>query len=45
MQVLETAPSKKMVDSFLDSIARNSRNAKNTYQTGLTHFSRFLKGV
>ena len=32
MQVLETATSKKMVDSFLDSIARNSRNSKNTYQ-------------
>ena len=33
-----------MVDSFLDNIARNSRNSKNTYQTGLTHFSDFLKG-
>jgi hypothetical protein len=27
---------------FLESIARNSRNSKATYETGLKHFQRFL---
>ena len=40
MQVLD---SNKQVETFLNSIGRNSRNSKFTYQTGLTHFSRFLK--
>jgi hypothetical protein len=30
------------VRSFLESIARNSRNSKATYETGLKHFQRFL---
>ena len=30
------------VRKFLESIARNSRNSKVTYETGLKHFQRFL---
>jgi integrase len=32
------------VKMFLESIARNSRNSKATYETGLKHFQRFLVG-
>jgi hypothetical protein len=30
------------VRSFLESVARNSRNSKATYETGLKHLQRFL---
>jgi hypothetical protein len=30
------------VRTFLESVARNSRNSKATYETGLKHFQRFL---
>jgi hypothetical protein len=33
------------VRSFLESIARNSRNSKATYETGLKHFQHFLGGA
>lgn len=32
------------VRTFLESVARNSRNSKATYETGLKHFQRFLVG-
>jgi integrase len=32
------------VRTFLESIARNSRNSKASYETGLKHFQRFLVG-
>ena len=31
------------VNTFLDSIGRNSFNSKKAYKTGLTHFDKFLK--
>ena len=31
------------VKSFLESISRNSKQSKNTYQTGIKHFQQFLK--
>lgn len=37
--------SKGRVDTFLDSIGRNSKNSKSTYKTGLKHFAGFLKTV
>ena len=30
------------VKSFLESISRNSKQSKNTYQTGIKHFQQFL---
>jgi hypothetical protein len=32
------------VRTFLESVARNSRNSNATYDTGLKHFQRFLAG-
>jgi hypothetical protein len=32
------------VRTLLESVARNSRNSKATYETGLKHFQRFLVG-
>jgi hypothetical protein len=32
------------VRTFLKSVARNSRNSKATYETGLKHFQHFLAG-
>jgi hypothetical protein len=32
------------VRTFLESVARNSRNSKASYETGLKHFQRFLVG-
>ena len=33
------------VRTFLESVGRNSRNSKATYETGLKHFQRFLGGA
>jgi integrase len=42
MQVLEDK-GKAKVNTFLDSIGRNSISSKITYRTGLIHFNEFLK--
>jgi hypothetical protein len=31
------------VNTFLDSVGRNSKNSKRTYGTGLSHFAEFLR--
>ena len=42
MQVLD-ADKHTRVNTFLDSIGRNSKNSRKSYRTGLNHFARFLK--
>ena len=46
MEVL--APTKDIsnqVNTFLDSIGRNSKNTKRSYKTSLIHFTEFLKST
>jgi site-specific recombinase XerD len=41
VQVLDTS---NQVNTFLDSIGRNSKNSRKLYHTSLNHFADFLRG-
>jgi integrase len=46
MQVLtQTKDISSQVNTFLDSIGRNSKNTKRSYKTSLNHFAEFLKST